>query len=160
MGYHTNLPKAVAPGPHLNKKTIRRSRDHLIFNIGIPILVRRHLYIETAPWTAHENNQYNGFEDYLFKIKARGQWVNTNLHIFADAGVWLCRQQVFDLVHQAVKYDYHVTRAVKRGHHAIFLWYNVLRAFIRNAILLHHLFQTTWLNGNIKAIEYGLDCIN
>ena len=27
---------------------IRRSRDRLIFNVGIPILVRRHLYIETT----------------------------------------------------------------------------------------------------------------
>ena len=32
---------------------IRRSRDRLIFNMGIPILVRRHLNIETVPrlWT-------------------------------------------------------------------------------------------------------------
>ena len=48
------------PGPRLNIKTvfprygihmlkIRRSRDRLIFNMGIPILVRRHLYIETVP---------------------------------------------------------------------------------------------------------------
>ena len=29
---------------------IRRSRDRLIFNMGISILVRRHLYIEAAPW--------------------------------------------------------------------------------------------------------------
>ena len=29
---------------------IRRSWDRLIFNMGMPILVRRHLYIETAPW--------------------------------------------------------------------------------------------------------------
>ena len=29
---------------------IRRSRDRLIFNMGILILVRRHLYIKTAPW--------------------------------------------------------------------------------------------------------------
>ena len=29
---------------------IRRSRDRLIFNIGIPILVRRHLSFETTPW--------------------------------------------------------------------------------------------------------------
>ena len=28
---------------------MRRSRDRLIFNIGIPILVRRHIYIEAAP---------------------------------------------------------------------------------------------------------------
>ena len=48
------------PGPRLNINTvfprywipmlkIRRSRDRLIINISIPILVRRHLYIETAP---------------------------------------------------------------------------------------------------------------
>ena len=28
---------------------IRRSQDRLIFNMGIPILVRRYLYIEMAP---------------------------------------------------------------------------------------------------------------
>ena len=50
----------VCPGPRPNIKTIlyryvdsnvkdKRSRDRLIFNMGIPILVRRHLYIETAP---------------------------------------------------------------------------------------------------------------
>ena len=47
------------PGPRFNIKTvfpsygisilkIRRSRDRLIFNMGIPILVRGHLYIEMA----------------------------------------------------------------------------------------------------------------
>ena len=51
----------MKPGPHLNIKTlfpgmeipmlkIRRSQDRLIFNMGIPILVRRHFYIEKAPW--------------------------------------------------------------------------------------------------------------
>ena len=49
----------LLPGSRLNIKTvfsgmmipmlkIRRSWDRLIFNMGIPILVRRHLYIETA----------------------------------------------------------------------------------------------------------------
>ena len=28
---------------------IRRSPDRLIFNMGIPILVRRHIYVETVP---------------------------------------------------------------------------------------------------------------
>ena len=48
------------PGPRLNIKTvfirfgihmlkIRRSRDRLILNMGIPILVRLHIYIETPP---------------------------------------------------------------------------------------------------------------
>ena len=32
---------------------IRRSRDRLIFNMGIPILVRWRLYIETTPWYLH-----------------------------------------------------------------------------------------------------------
>ena len=31
---------------------IRRSRDRLIFNMGIPILARQHLYIPTAPWSS------------------------------------------------------------------------------------------------------------
>ena len=49
------------PGPRLNIKTffrgmgismlkIRLSQDLVIFNTGIPILVRRHLYIEMPPW--------------------------------------------------------------------------------------------------------------
>ena len=48
------------PGPRLNIKTVfhkygipmkkmRRSRDRLIFNMGMHILVRRQLYIETTP---------------------------------------------------------------------------------------------------------------
>ena len=54
-------PSVQKSGPHLNIKTVFHSHgdshakdktvwDHLIFNVGIPILVRRHLYIETAPW--------------------------------------------------------------------------------------------------------------
>ena len=39
------------PGMGIPVLKIRRSRDRLIFNMGIPILVRRQLYIETAPWS-------------------------------------------------------------------------------------------------------------
>ena len=57
------LCAADPPGSRFNMKTafarygipvlkIRRSRDHLICNMKIPIVVRRHLYIETAPWSA------------------------------------------------------------------------------------------------------------
>ena len=41
-------------GPHLNLETVfprygdSRVKDKTVFNMGIPILVRRHLYIETA----------------------------------------------------------------------------------------------------------------
>ena len=52
---------SLSPGPRINIETvfpgmgfpmlkIRRSRNRLIFNMGIPMLVRRHLYIGTAPW--------------------------------------------------------------------------------------------------------------
>ena len=58
--YYTTYILRAEPGPRLNIKPsflamgiamlkIRRSRDRLIFNMWIPILVRRYLYIETPP---------------------------------------------------------------------------------------------------------------
>ena len=73
---------ACKPGPRLNRKSVfsrygipmlktRRSRDRLIFNMGISILVRRHLYIETVPCTPHQINvllttaiTHNGIMEY------------------------------------------------------------------------------------------------
>ena len=37
---------------------IRRSRDRLIFNMGIPILGKDNLYIETEPWFLDESGVY------------------------------------------------------------------------------------------------------
>ena len=37
---------------------IRRSWDRLFFNTGIPMLVRRHLYIDTAPVDTLQNPQF------------------------------------------------------------------------------------------------------
>ena len=46
--------KTVFPGMRISMLKIRRSWDRLIFIMGIPILVRRHLYIETAKyWLVH-----------------------------------------------------------------------------------------------------------
>ena len=56
----TMLAIGFQPGPRLNIKTvfpgigismlkIRQLQDCLIFNMGIPILVKQHLYIEMAP---------------------------------------------------------------------------------------------------------------
>ena len=50
---------------------IRRSRDRLIFNMGILILVRRHIYIERAPWWPPMRDEY--------QIK-RQFWDKTILH--------------------------------------------------------------------------------
>ena len=41
--------KMVFAGMRISMLKIRLSRDSLILNMGIPILVRRHHYIETAP---------------------------------------------------------------------------------------------------------------
>ena len=49
LGSRPNI-KTVFPGIGIRMLKIRRSWHRLIYNIGIPILVRRHLYIETAPW--------------------------------------------------------------------------------------------------------------
>ena len=46
--------KFVSSGIGIPMLKIRRSQDRLIFNIGIPILVRWHLYIETASSFFHE----------------------------------------------------------------------------------------------------------
>ena len=38
---------------------IRRSRDRLIFNMGIPLLVRQHIYIDTPPASLTSISQCN-----------------------------------------------------------------------------------------------------
>ena len=69
-GYPTWHQSPAESGPRLNIKTvfpmygipmlkIRRSRDRLIFNMGNPILVRRHLYIETAAFSRHVEAKWN-----------------------------------------------------------------------------------------------------
>ena len=42
--------KTVVPDMGIRMLKIRRSWDRLIFNMGIPLSVRRHIYIETASW--------------------------------------------------------------------------------------------------------------
>ena len=43
--------KTLFPGMMIPMLKTRRSLNHLIFNMGIPILVRQHFYIETVPWS-------------------------------------------------------------------------------------------------------------
>ena len=66
--------KTVFPSMRISMLKIRRSRDRLIFNMGIPILVRRHLYIETAPrfhqWQigSHVSDQSVQVNDHIWFI--------------------------------------------------------------------------------------------
>ena len=66
------------PGPCLNIKTvfpkcgipmlkIRRSQDRLIFNMGIPILLSRHLYIATGPRFLDFTTSFNSRPSALIK---------------------------------------------------------------------------------------------
>ena len=53
----------VFPGYGIPILKIRRSRDRLIFNMGIPILIRRHLYIKSPILV---RRPYTGKTTYLF----------------------------------------------------------------------------------------------
>ena len=63
--YYCHFYDTIWPGSWFNIKChltsvgnpiveIRRSSDRLIFTMGFPILVRRHLYIESGPWLQHD----------------------------------------------------------------------------------------------------------
>ena len=68
---------------------IRRSRDHLIFNMGIPILVRWHIYIEMPPSPRYQLEILHiTFETVLRRMPRdlADDW-STSVH----AKVW-CRQ--------------------------------------------------------------------
>ena len=52
---------------------IRRSRDSLIFDMGVPILVRRHLYTEKAPWVPFQYKDHlSRYRDSQYKDKING----------------------------------------------------------------------------------------
>ena len=85
------------PGPRLNIKTvflrygipmlkIRRSWGRLIFNMGIPILVIRHLYIETAP------RSFLWHTCWLIPILIRPKWYETEMSscrlIYRNGWLW------------------------------------------------------------------------
>ena len=60
------------PGMGIPMLKIRWSRDRLIFNMGILILARRHLYIETAPWSLNELLKLDYLMGYLFSSSNDG----------------------------------------------------------------------------------------
>ena len=47
------------PGMGIPMLKIRWSHDHLVFNMGIPMLVRQHLYIENTPWMFTNPGQWS-----------------------------------------------------------------------------------------------------
>ena len=59
--------KTVFPGMGIPMLMIRRSRDRLIFNMVIPILVR-HLYVQTPPWCPHRIHSMYVGNDTLHTI--------------------------------------------------------------------------------------------
>ena len=53
---HISIKKTVFPDMGIPMLKIRQSRDHFIFNMGIPMLVRWHFYTETAPLDTREEH--------------------------------------------------------------------------------------------------------
>ena len=68
--------KTVFPGMGISKLKIRLLWDHLIFNMGIPILVRRYFYIETAPWYLYWESWYLQIMIFIL-IQTLGCWNDT-----------------------------------------------------------------------------------
>ena len=72
------------PGMGIPMLKIKRSRDRLIFNMGIPILVRRHLYIETGPWIwSDDHDHWSGLDIW-------GEWslLLSSTHTWEISGEW------------------------------------------------------------------------
>ena len=67
------------PGMGIPMLKIRLSRDSLIFNMGIPILVRKHLYIETAPWILTSPGKLQQYY-WLCKTGKLFAWLRINLN--------------------------------------------------------------------------------
>ena len=63
------------PGMGISMLKIRRSRDRLIFNMGIPILVRLHLFIGTSPRLLED------FLNYVFFYSTIGRRNSKSLHL-------------------------------------------------------------------------------
>ena len=53
-GIRSQVPICVLTSIGIPMLKIRRSRDRLIFNMGIPIPGKDGLYIETGPWASQE----------------------------------------------------------------------------------------------------------
>ena len=97
--------KTIFPRYGIPMLKIRQSRDRLIFNMGIPILVSRHLYIETAPWT-----RYRRCQNYRHRLHRKVlkwellvqpmtklsliQYIPRNMHtvLLCFALLWLCNR--------------------------------------------------------------------
>ena len=59
--------KNVVPDMGIRMLKIRRSRDRFIFTMGIPISVRRHIYIETASW-------WSNFQGECHLVRREDNW--------------------------------------------------------------------------------------
>ena len=69
--------KTVFPGMWFPMLKIRRSGDRLIFNMGILILVRRHLYIETRYLFLFNHHLF-----FFFSICSNDYWIQQPFHFF------------------------------------------------------------------------------
>ena len=80
-GTHLNI-KTIFPrygGSHVKDKTVTNC---FIFHMGIPILVRRHFYIQMAPWSSNELQKIYYITEctYILVLPTAAQFLSIKLH--------------------------------------------------------------------------------
>ena len=97
------------PGMWSPMLKIRRSRDRLIFNMGIPIQIRRYLNIEAAPWLFHWHVGNWRFASVQVKSGAtwrqnfnriHNSWVELKLLVFCYYKYWCIILGLLNRVHR------------------------------------------------------------
>ena len=132
---------------------IRWSRDRLIFNMRIPILVRRHLYIETAPWVVCKSiisQSLNVLSD------SPGDHLNIQCHLtgigipilllsYLYNGNTIPEKTVFVLKQAPIQYKDHACTSI--GNLIMEIWrsYSCLASTVGFlALVKWHLYITSW----------------
>ena len=139
------------PGLRLNIKTIfpsmgipilkiRRSQDRLISNMGIPVLVSRHLYIETPPGSSISTPDWLTlfFRDYFTEDgrPSNGEYVNLITYIKTKQNdkhvrdLWT--QPICDTSSQLTSTCNSAAERISTSLHVVVLsyWFAVYRSFV------------------------------
>ena len=114
---------------------IRRSWDHLIFNMGIPILVRRYLYIETGP-------------KYIWKVQYNKCRITHIWFVMYDPCKGLWSILPFQMRHGPVSGCLEVSLQVQKGRHhkGIYLSWQALAGYGHLTLLFNKISKSTcWL---------------
>ena len=140
------------PGVGISIIKIRQSSDRLIFIMGILILVRRHIYIETGPWYNPQRRTLVPFCKMASNLKSPEIW------LFAQQLVKLKQQRNYQsfawLSHCEGNSPLSSRRASNTENMSLLSWRNCgNRPEVRKLLLFYFFFFSTW---SWKIIPYLL----